>query len=133
MLANEPRTKSDRNRVLTNWANLLFNMSIAIAHEMMHMLVDMISGSIAVKTPPTIHWDEDEVEGPGNLSAADRAWIASPDWSAIPYRIGERAFGESGFVWEGLAMGGKTSFVFDPNLCTPGIPNERTSGHPYLV
>lgn len=64
MFENDPCTKSDRNRVLINWANLLFNMSIAIAHEIMHMLVDMISGACAVKTPPTIQWDDDEVSAP---------------------------------------------------------------------
>lgn len=88
----------------------------------MHIFVNTVSGDHQVKTPPTVHWDVEEVETASpNVQLTDQEgdWLVEPDWTNIPPGIGMRALGESGFAWEEIVYGGKIVAIFDEGLRMP--------------
>lgn len=133
MRPNTP--KAVRRVALANWANFLFNMSISLAHEYVHVFVGMLSGAQFPRTPLIIHYDSDEMDTiPGmNTTGAEDNWILQPNWDQIPPGLEYKLSGESGYAWEGRVLGGKVVCYYLEALDLPGVGAEESSGAPSLV
>ncbi|CCF36260.1 hypothetical protein CH063_01464 [Colletotrichum higginsianum] len=108
--AMNPRiAHSTRQIALTNWVNLMFIMTIGMAHEYVHCIVGAMRAGISPSTPLRVHFDLDEMKAKDeeNLLPVEAAWMNAPDLDHIPPGFEQELTGESGFAWEARVLGGR--------------------------
>lgn len=119
-----------------SWVNYSFIMSVAIAHEYVHILVGSLMAGSRPRTPLRVHFnlrDENDPYDKNQLTPAQANWRANPDLNNIPAGLEEILGGEAGFAWEARVLGGQVIGCFDQASQLTCTPAEFSSGIPVLV
>lgn len=124
IIATSPNaTATERRQAMKNWTTYLASMSVALAHEFVHLFVVMLAGGKTPATPLTMHGtDIGDIEKISNahLNTGELNWFdGDRDLNNIPGSIWSKVRGESGFHWEAKVFGGKLVCQKDLSLEVP--------------